>query len=140
MFFAPPPPPPPVRKPRARKPRPAPAVNPSLGPTSRSLETWLELKHDPAWKYKPYRAPKSRAVPRPPRMEFTHDMLKYEYRVSYDRRTILEPVTLEVFLTLKHDPKYKPSRLPRATGLVPLSAKERARITAEVHKLYGARS
>lgn len=127
-------------RPLLRSRRPA-SGNPSWGPTPRSLERWMELKSDPAWRYRPYSAPKSRTVARPPRGELTEDIVRYEYNVTMDRRSVREPVALEEFLTRKHDPKwkYKPYRAPRLRALSPLTAKERTRITRELEKRYGNR-
>ena len=109
-----------------------------------TLDEWMVEHHDPKWKFKPYRVP----APDKPRAQrgrtFTEAAIDWQYRAWKDLRTILEPVSLERFMALKHDPAWKPKKLsPRVAPRVLLSAEQRraevARIEAYVHNYNRAK-
>jgi hypothetical protein len=86
------------------------------------LSAWMEAHHNPKWKFKPYSAPKAAKLKPKRGKEFSADAIKYEYSQNNDYRTIVEPVGLEQFMTVKHDRKWKVpgikfSRIPTTTHL-----------------------
>lgn len=100
-----------------------------------ALDLWLTEHHDPKWKYrKPTvrRLGKARGAGHD--REFAALVRDYKYQVteSVDRRTVREPVSLERFIELKRDPKWKPKALvPKGVTLRKLSSSEAREIAAE---------
>lgn len=86
-----------------------------------TLEQFMERKRNPKWK--PWKAPKvSTQFPRTrvPAVEAR----AWDYRRWNDYRTILEPVTLEEFITRKSVPGWKAPKIPAAPGVRPPTSKQ----------------
>lgn len=103
------------------------------------LRLWIHDHHNPQWKHKPPRFPKTSRPRRLSAAQFAalaeeHGLVMWQVDMGEH-----EPESLEDFMARKHDPNYKPWKPAAPRKLAPMSAGDRVAEEKRVAEYVGSR-